>query len=549
VPGTAEQQLVERAVHLAGIAIERTRFARRIQEGEDRLAAVIDSAHEAIISARDDCLIDLFNPAAEKMFGCAAAEVRGQSLDRFLPREFLEGAGAGREQGATREVVCKRADGAAFPAEISIAVTRIGQEPLYTAVIRDITERQEAVATQQRLEGQLRRAQKLEAVGRLAGGIAHDFNNILGAIQGNTELMKMILGPGSAAHEFVDPILRSCQRASELVKQILLFSRQQEPRRQPCQLAALIGDELKLVRGTLPAAVELRCALSEEPTPVLVDAGQIHRVLFNLVANAVYAMRDQPGMLWIAVTPHELTGAGAERGVDLPPGHYARLSVADGGAGMDEATLARVFEPFFTTKPPGQGTGLGLSVIHGIVRDHEGAITVRSRVGVGTTVDIYFPLLAEAPVVATPARQMPPKGRGQNVLMVDDEPELLKMGGMALDRLGYQATLFNNSLEAWENFQAAPEKFHLLLTDLTMPGLDGVGLATRVRALRPDIPIVLITGYSAPAAKEAVQEAGINAVLLKPVSLDDLGETIHRLVDGGSDGDASTLELLSENLG
>ena len=388
---------------------------------------------------------------------------------------------------------------------------------------RDVTQRRD-------LETLLRQSQKMEAIGLLAGGIAHDFNNILGAIIGNTELARSLPAGSPAAWEYLDSILKASRRASDLVRQILAFSRQQTAKRQPMQLHAMVREALQLMRATLPAAVELQTNLPVSPT-VLADASELHQVIINLCTNAWHALQGNPGRIVVELAETDVPVDYARLHPDLRPGRYVRLTVADDGCGMDPATLSRIFDPFFTTKPVGQGTGLGLSVVLGIVKSHDGGIVVTSQPGQGSTFALYFPVF-EAEVVEAPAEPQPiPRGQGEHILFVDDEEPLAQLGRTVLERLGYRVTALISAPAALAAFQAQPATFDLLVTDLNMPGTSGADLAEKLLALRPRLPVILTTGFNATMTAATARELGFRELLPKPYGMRSLGEAVHRVLN------------------
>ena len=391
-----------------------------------------------------------------------------------------------------------------------------------------------AQADRHSMERQLRQAQKMEAIGTLAGGIAHDFNNILSAMGGYTELAKMDIGNDDAVLEHLEAVSKAGNRAADLVRQILSFSRRQEQERKPMRLDAVVGEALELLRATIPTSIDFDIQLSAAPT-VLADGTQIHQIVMNLCTNAWHAMRDTQGRLVVRLEPFEVDADFADAHPSLRVGSYARLAVGDTGHGMDPETLSRVFEPFFTTKAPGSGTGLGLSVVHGIMQSHDGGITVYSQPGEGTTFHLYFPAHAGDGTGVTEVRTEIPRGQGQRVLFLDDEVVLAQMGRKMLERLGYVVTTVTDAADAVERFSAAPESFDCLVTDLTMPGLLGTEVADRVHRLRPDLPILLVTGYAATLTAAAVRPLGIRALALKPLNLETLGRSVHQILTAPSD--------------
>jgi PAS domain S-box-containing protein len=388
---------------------------------------------------------------------------------------------------------------------------------------RDITEHR-------KVEEQFRQAQKMEAIGTLAGGIAHDFNNILAAINGYTELAKRRVTADPVTDKFLDAVLEGGTRAAALVRQILAFSRQQEHQRSLVQLRHVVAEPLKLLRATIPSTIEFNVSLASSLPAVLADATQIHQIVMNLCTNAAHAMRDRPGRLAVRLENFTVDALLAESTPGLRAGPYVRLSISDTGHGMSEATKARIFEPFFTTKGPGEGTGLGLSVVHGIMQTHGGAITVYSQPGEGSVFHLYFPA-SDGEAAATAATSTAiPAGNGARILIVDDEKALALLGQKMLEELGYVVENTTSAAQALALVRANPEAFDLVITDLTMPGMLGTELARELLLLRPDLPVILTTGYTATLTEERVREQGIRELLLKPHTLQSLGVTIHHVL-------------------
>ncbi|MGC4118144.1 MAG: PAS domain S-box protein [Myxococcales bacterium] len=386
------------------------------------------------------------------------------------------------------------------------------------------------VSRQVELEAQVRQAQKMESLGQLAGGVAHDFNNIVAAIQGNAELLAGELPAAHPGHESLGHVLAACTRAKGLVQQILTFSRRQPGVRAEVDLGLLAEESRKLLRATLPAGVDLRSSVEPAPMVVRADPSQVHQVVLNLVTNSWHALEGRTGRVDLEVRPVTLGAADALRIPGAREGRYVRLTVRDDGVGMDAATLERVFDPFFTTKAPGKGTGLGMSVVHGIVQAHQGAIQVTSAPGRGATVDVYF-----AAVDARQARPAPaapaPRGQGQHVLVVDDEPALVSVVERVLGRQGYQVTSFTAPPDALEAFQRAPQSFDLVVTDLNMPHFSGIDLAESLLRLRADLPVVLISGHLTDTLRAEAEMAGVRELLLKPFSAHELSQAVRRQLE------------------
>ncbi len=384
------------------------------------------------------------------------------------------------------------------------------------------------------MEEQFRQAQKMEAIGTLAGGIAHDFNNILAVIAGYAELSQMILQENPAVRAHLRSVLQATSRASDLVRQILTFSRQQQVERRPIRLEPVVTESLKLLRSSLPATIEFDISLAPDAPTVLADATQIHQILMNLGTNASHAMKDQAGRLQVTLERWVVDAAQATTQPRVRPGVYARVSVSDSGRGMDRATLRRIFEPFFTTKPAGEGTGLGLAVVHGIMDTHDGAITVESQPGEGTTFRLYFPVHTGAAMLADLKEKVAPRGRGERVLVVDDEILLTALFQEALVALGYEVEVATQSVAALDLVRADPARFALVLTDQTMPRMTGLMLAAHLRQIRPGLPIILMTGYSASLTPTQLAEAGVRQLLLKPITLSSLASAVQAALSESS---------------
>ena len=429
---------------------------------------------------------------------------------------------AGTIREYTREKRYVRKDGAEVWGSLTVsAMWAPGESPgLCIAVVLDITERR-------RLNQHFLQAQKMEALGQFSGGVAHDFNNILATISGYTELARMTLKENPEVREFLGSILEASGRAADLVKQILTFSRQQPQERQTIQLRPVVKESIKLLRATIPSTIEFDTALAADAPTVLANANQIHQILMNLGINAWHAMKDRTGRLKITLEKWEVDEAQAIAQPRLRPGSYARVSVGDTGSGMDAATLRRIFEPFFTTKPVGEGTGLGLAVVHGIMDGHDGAITVDSQPGAGTVFQLYFPANNGEAAVGAIEEGPVPHGNGEAVLVVDDEEVIASMLQQTLVRLGYAAEFTTSPAAVLDLVRTDPQRCKLVLADQTMPGMTGLVLATRLREIRPDLPVILMTGFSASLTPEKLEAAGVRQVLLKPLTVQLLGTALH----------------------
>ncbi len=437
-----------------------------------------------------------------------------------------------------------RMDGTEFPVEASISHIAGADRHLFTVTVRDITERERAEAARASLEAQLHESQKMEAIGTLAGGIAHDFNNIIASILGNAELAKQDTQSGSAARESLQEIRKAAERARDLVQQILAFSRRQPTERKPTLLAPVVDESVRLLRATLPARVALEVHIDGELPGVLADATQIVQIVINLATNAMQAMRGEPGRIDIRLGAALLDPALAAAHPalremhELHPGRAVRLTVSDNGPGMSAATMARIFEPFFTTREVGEGTGLGLSVVLGIVTAHEGAIAVKSEPGRGASFSIYLPAVqapagAQEPKSAAAASPAPETGEVRHILYIDDDESLVLLVTRMLARGGLRVSGYTNQREGLAALRADPAQFDLVVSDYNMPGMSGLDVAREVRAICPDIPVAVTSGFIDEDLKARVAEAGIRELIFKADALEDLCDAFARLARAG----------------
>jgi PAS domain S-box-containing protein len=529
---------------ILGIVTDLTEFKRTqetIRESQSRLSCIITSAMESIITLDEHRRIQLFNPASEQMFRCSEAEAIGQSIDRFIALPNGEKNHTNNDahephsivsllEGKMRTINGIRVNGEVFPVEASIAKMNSGNEELYTIILRDITERLKSDETQRNLQAQLLQSQKMEAVGSLAGGIAHDFNNILSVIIGNAELVKLKLTPKHRASKHIEEVISASDRAQELVQQILAFSRKQDTQFRPVRLHYILREGMRLLRASLPSTIEIKVDLPINGPLVLGDATQIHQVIMNLCTNAAQAMEGIDGKLFLRQKNVVFDDRSILFHPDLKKGLYAMFTVQDTGLGMDGFTLKRIFEPFFTTKAPGKGTGLGLAIVHAIIKNHGGAIKVQSQVGKGTQVDVYIPVYEGEEESVKIEKTKESYGFAERIMIVDDEELLLKTLTQTLKGLGYQAFPFVKPAEALRTFEGDPAGFDLIITDQTMPHMTGIFLAGKIRQVRNDMPIVLMTGYDQLEDPKKLEALGIWTVLLKPFKKTVLGETLRKIL-------------------
>ncbi len=387
------------------------------------------------------------------------------------------------------------------------------------------------LATRKELEAQIVQMQKMDAIGTLAGGIAHDFNNLLAIIKGNIDLLQVKQPTPTALTEKLTNINKAVTRATDLVQQILSFSRQKSLKSEPIDLNFAVNEDMKFLRSTIPTTVEILKQLASEPVIINADNTQLQQVLINLCNNAVHAMGNK-GLLTISLEQSTFTADQLPANANISPGHFAKLSVSDSGSGMDKQTREKIFDPFFTTKDLGAGTGLGLSVVHGIVRAHGGFIAVDSEPGHGSTFHLYFPLYAEADHQSEIKQyESLPHGK-ERILFVDDEEYLVNLGQEMLEHLGYKVTSSTSSSQALEWFKNQPQAFDLVITDQTMPEFSGVELAKEMLSIRPDIPIILCSGYSSTVSEETLKEQGIYQFCMKPLSMDQIARVTREALTG-----------------
>ena len=479
------------------------------------------------------------NEAFTRLTGYSRAEVIGRS-PRFLLGPKTDRAELARVAAAMKlwqpvraEVIKYAKDGSEFWIEMQIApVANVaGRYTHWVAIERDIGGRKQAESTHRSLEHQVREAQKMEAIGTLAGGIAHDFNNILGAILGNVALAKLDLPADHPVRPRLKQIAVSGARARSLVEQILTFSRREPPTLTAVLLGDVVHETAAMLSATLPSTVKLSVLVTDASLRVRGDTTQLQQVLLNLCTNAWHALPDGAGAIDVRLSRRQVGGTPAiapPARTHLAAGTYVHLSVADTGRGMGPATRARIFEPFFTTKPAGHGTGLGLSVVHGIVASHGGTITVSSRTGAGSRFDLYFPLLkADTSLAAPEAPALPStQGRGEHVLYVDDDEVMLTMVEHLLLKLGYRATCFADPRAALAAVRAGSDPFDIVVTDFNMPQMSGLELAQALHDGNTGLPVVISSGYIPEQLRKHAQAAGVVALMRKEHTLDDLAGVV-----------------------
>lgn len=503
-----------------------------LEKSEERFRGLVEQAVDGFfLHDTEGRLIDVNQRVCDKL-GYAREELLSMSVAAFdvkvasgeFPKTLWSSLSP--NEPVTLQSVHKRRDGSTFPVELRIGLLDLGAQRVVMALARDVSERLAAEQERQKLESQLQQSQKMESIGTLAAGIAHDFNNILSPIYGYLELALLKLKDQTEVTEYLTEAHRAATRARDLVKQILTFSRQDTEKQSPVEVHVIFKEALKLLRSTIPSTIEIKQHIESNCGYVLANPTQIHQVLMNLCTNAYHAMREKGGVLGVSVTPLEVTASDRLKNIHLKPGPYLLLEVSDTGHGMDKKTMARIFEPYFTTKPPGEGTGMGLSVVHGIVKSHGGDITVYSEPGKGSTFHVYLPVIERAAVRPLDLSTTPPPTGTERILLVDDEESVAMVERDMLVTLGYQVNFFTSSEKALEQFRQNPFAYDLVITDMTMPKITGDKLSQELLAIRPDLPIILCTGFSELINRESALQLGIRQFVTKPLMIGNFAQTL-----------------------
>ena len=427
------------------------------------------------------------------------------------------------------ETVHRRKDGTPMPVDVTANLLEFEGDRYCLHFARDITDQKNDEKQKLIMETHLRQTQRMEALGTLAGGIAHDFNNILSAISGYAELAQLRCPANPKLRHYIDEIHMASVRAKTLVDQILTFSRKGKSEKRHVDIASVLAETLNLIRATLPSTIEIRQHIKSDGGSLFADETQMRQVIMNLCTNAYHSMQKEGGLLEVDLASVAIGIYDSSVYPVIRPGKYLKLVVADTGHGMGEDVLARIFDPYFTTKKSGGSTGMGLSTVHGIVKDHGGSIKVYSRPGVGTTFQVFFPLVETAVRHSTAQTGIFSSGNGY-ILLVDDEKQLVEIGNEMLEGLGYLVETRSNPIDAVDAFRMNPDKYDLIITDMTMPKMTGERLAKEIKTIRPDMPIILCTGFSANLSTDTLTEIGINEMLMKPVTLNNLANTVRKVL-------------------
>ena len=513
----------------------RTKAVQSLRESEDKYRKLVNTAPYGIQLTDREGKIIFSNPAHHKLHGYRDGELAGKYIWDLMANDSYKSKAKEYYQKLIKEQPTpelyfnrdKDKEGREIDVQINwdYIYDSKGKIEGIISIISDIT-------NQKMLESRLLQSQKMEAVGTLAGGIAHDFNNILFPIIGHTEMLLEDISGDGPIRDSLQQIYTSALRARDLVQQILAFARQEKNELKLIKMQPIVKEALKLIRSTIPTSISIDQNIQSDCGAVKADPTQIHQITMNLATNAFHAMEETGGELKVSLKEIKLGEADVINS-DMRPGSYACLTFADTGMGIKKEVLHRIFEPFFTTKKKGKGTGMGLSVVHGIVQRMKGAIQVHSEPGKGTQFHVYLPIVEIVPGNQSPLMNESITGGCESILLVDDEEAVITMEKLVLERLGYQVTSRTGSFEALETFKAGPEKFDLVITDMSMPKMPGDKLAAQLINIRPDIPILLCTGFSENMTAEKIQSLGIKGLLMKPMVIKDLAKQLREVLDGG----------------
>jgi PAS domain S-box-containing protein len=515
----------------------RKQAEKKLKESEEKYKQLVNHAPAGIyeVDFNTGKLVSV-NDVMCEYTGYTKNELLNMSALDFLSEESqlklldrMDRLGKGEKISGSVEYKARTKDGREFWTLINARniYDQNGKAQGAMVVAHDITELKQAEEEKERLEYQLQQAQKMEAVGTLAGGIAHDFNNILSVIIGYTELILMNGNVDEEVRQNLKEIFNASKHARDMVKQILAFSRQSKQERKPIQVTHIVKEAIKMLRASLPATILIQQHIEKNIGIIEADPTQIHQVLMNLCTNAAHAINERDGVLEISLSNIELDQDASAIIQDLRAGTYVKLSVSDTGHGIDPDAHKKIFNPYFTTKEKGEGTGLGLAVVQGIIKSHNGAITVESEVGNGSTFHVYLPTIQRDVALDEVESTALPMGH-ERILLVDDEQPLVEIGKQMLERLGYTVATRTSSIEALELFKAQPHRFDLVITDIVMPNMTGEKLAQKLMDIRADIPIILCTGYSEKFTRRQASNMGIQSFLMKPLVMRDLAGTVRQ---------------------
>jgi len=528
-----------RAVHITSDITKQMKANRALQESENKFRLAFANAQDAIVWIDvESGVITNCNKATEELFGKGRNQIVGQQHTTLYPGENAEHyhsllVQSGKTPKSNIEAEILTGSGKRRTVTIAVSTMDVDRKEIVQGIIRDITKQKRAEKQKIELELQLSQRQKMDAIGTLAGGIAHDFNNILAAMQGYLELSLDDISDESAVRDHLGQILSCVNRATKLVRQILTFSRKNdqddEEEKEHVQISSIVKEVHGMLRSSLPATIKFNRKIEADSSVVMADPTQIHQVLVNLCTNASHAMCDAGGLLEVILRDVDLESETRIGDELLGPGPYVKISVSDSGCGMDKEVLERIFEPFFTTRKVNEGTGLGLSVVHGIIKSHDGAIAVSSTPGKGTTFDIFLPKI-ESNEIQESQPSEPTTKEKEVILLVDDEEMMVDVTKQILGRLGFDVIAKTSSIDALETFQEEPDKFDLVITDQVMPNMTGTQLAEKLISIRSDIPIILCSGFPENVSPDQLKSIGIREFIAKPVTRQEIAKTIQRVL-------------------
>ncbi len=529
-----EKRVTEKVAEL-GLAHE------ELKVSESKYRSIFENAVEGIYQATPEGRFLTASPSMASMLGydspgSLVSSVTDISLQCYVnPDDHKSLMQTLAEDGIVRgfEIQMKKKDAEIIWCSVSACLIRddYGQGLYIEGFCMDISKQKQAEQALQESETQLRQAQKMEAIGTMAGGIAHDFNNILFPVIGYVELLSHDIPEDSPLRSYLNKMFKGLMRASELVKQILEFSRQADQKNMSLKIQTILEEVLKLSRATLPATIEIKQDIQNRCGMVMADPIRIHQIVMNLITNAFHAMEDKGGTLTIELRELDFTSDNLPCQELSPSRPYVCLTVADTGIGIDAATREKIFDPYFTTKEMDKGTGLGLSVVHGIVKSYNGVIMVKSEPGKGTSFEVYFPRVVSEARKKDETKEIPVKAGNERILMVDDEEPITSVLRSITERLGYKVTSHQSSTDALEAFRSAPDNFDIVITDMTMPNMTGDRLSVELKKIRPDIPVILCTGFSKKIANRKPSEIGVDMVLMKPIAMNELANAVRDVLD------------------
>jgi PAS domain S-box-containing protein len=504
---------------------------KELQRSKERFKLLSSVTFEGIVIHNKGVVRDV-NESFLKIFGVNFDDIFDKNcIELLFPSEskFLIYENHLKDVSIPYEVMGRKKNGTLFPVEIESRELKENNEDIWVSAVRDITLRKKDQEEKKELMTKLQQAQKMKSIGTLAGGIAHDFNNVLSVIIGYSEMAKNIVSKEPNINRYLDSVLVAADRARKLVDQILTFSRQSNSEFIPIQIQPLLKEDLKFLRSTIPTSIKITENIVSDCKTILGDPTQIHQIIVNLCTNSYHSMEESGGTLHVSLR-NSIIGPENNKSKNLSPGEYLEISVSDTGCGINPEILDKIFEPYFTTKPPGKGTGMGLAIVHGIINDHGGSISVKSQLGIGSEFTILLPSIQNNSAPKADFLNNAPIGTDR-ILLIDDEKGIAEMSKEMLEGLGYHVSIQLSSVHALKEFEKSSRDYDIVITDQTMPDMTGVELAQKMLVIRPDIPIIICTGYSAHIDKKSVQALGIKGFAMKPMAKLEIANLIRKVLD------------------